>query len=235
MSQPSKNSPTFQDQVDRILESGRTGDLSGRFDVGAADGERKDMLERFNELLDSFEGTAVRATSAMEGSSTANMQVDLDRVITSVNPATVELIRSNLGALKQQFPKVDFENVVGTSIDVFHANPSYQARILADPANLPHRAEIEVAGRKFELNICAMRDERGDYIGASLEWSDITELRERQESAARLVSAVKGSATASIQVTATSSSRASTRRRRGSCGRTCSTSSASSRGSTSRT
>jgi methyl-accepting chemotaxis protein len=143
---------------------------------------------------------AARLGSAMEGSATANVQIDRELIITGANPSTLTLVRENLPVFKAAFPQVDFENLVGTCIDVFHKNPAHQRGILGDAANLPHTAEIEVGDLKFALNISAMRDSEGSYIGANLEWNDVTSLRAQETSSARLMSAMEGSGTASVQI-----------------------------------
>ena len=141
-----------------------------------------------------------RMASAIEGSGTASMHIDRDCRITYANRATLQLVQKNLAAFEKQYPSVDFSNLIGQSIDVFHSNPSYQRKLLSDPRNLPHQAEIEVGGRKFALNISAMLDSEGNHIGSALEWQDVTSERAKETEAARLVSAIEGSATASMQI-----------------------------------
>ncbi len=118
---------------------------------------------------------ASRLTSAMKGSATASMQVDRDLIITGANPATINLVRANLPVFQKAFPSVDFDNLIGMCIDIFHQNPTHQRGILCDPRNLPYQAEISVGDLKFALNISAMTDRAGNHIGASLEWQDVTE------------------------------------------------------------
>ncbi len=138
--------------------------------------------------------------SAVEGSSTASMQVDLNLNITGVNPATVRLVRSNISAFEGAFPEVDFTNLIGSCVDVFHENPAHQRKLLSDPKNLPHQAEIKVGDLYFALNISAMLDSQGQHVGANLEWQDVTEQRSQEAAAARLRSAFEGSGTASMQI-----------------------------------
>lgn len=131
--------------------------------------------------------------SAVEGSATAMMMVDKNRVITSVNPQTVKMLQANLSTFQKVYPKLSLDNIVGTCIDVFHENPEHQARILADPNNLPYQADIEIGDLKFALNVSAMRDVQGNHIGSALEWADVTAVRAKAAEAASLSSVVKGS------------------------------------------
>ncbi|WP_145065174.1 methyl-accepting chemotaxis protein [Engelhardtia mirabilis] len=150
--------------------------------------------------LRASEIATARLESAVAGSGTASMQIDLDLVITGANPATIELVSNNLSTFQKAFPSADFSNLIGVCIDDFHKDPSLQRRILGNPANLPHQAEIQVGDLRFALNISAMFDNEGNHIGANLEWQDVTEMRLKEDAAARLESAVLGSSTASMQV-----------------------------------
>ncbi len=118
----------------------------------------------------------------IEGAPFAVMQVDLDLVVQYANPASMELLsrlRAHLG--------IDPGKIVGTCIDVFHANPAHQRRILADPQNLPHTANITLGDEEVSLLIAAVHDDTGKYVGASLTWELITEKRrlERQQAELR--------------------------------------------------
>ena len=66
------------------------------------------------------------------------MLADRDFVITYANPRTVEGLRA-LGRLD---PGRRRSELVGSSLDIFHKDPSYQRGLLADASNLPRRALI---------------------------------------------------------------------------------------------
>lgn len=130
-----------------------------------------------------MEASSFRLSSALEGSATASIQIDRDFNITYVNPATIKLVKENIGEFQAAFPSVDFSNLVGMCIDDFHQNPSRQRTLLDDPSELPFQAEIEVGTLIFALNVSAMLDQAGNYIGCSLEWADVTQQKweERQQ------------------------------------------------------
>lgn len=139
---------------------------------------------------------AKRLANAVEGSSTASMQVDRDLIITGVNPATVKLVTESLPAFQKAFPNIDFSgSLVGTCIDVFHKNPEHQRRVLSDPSNLPYQAEIQVEDLVFALNISAIRDGEGQYVGATLEWQNVTKERAAANRAESLFSLIENAAT----------------------------------------
>ena len=134
---------------------------------------------------------AAKANSALEGSSTAFMTCDRDFNILYANPSTVEMVQRNIEHFNRQFRGFSLENLVGSSIDMFHVNPAHQRSILSNPANLPHKAEIKVGDLDFSLNISAMKDADGNYVGNSLEWENVTEKKAAQAQAASLHSMVE--------------------------------------------
>src|SRR5262249_30686553 len=75
---------------------------------------------------------------------------------------------------------VKAENVLGSSIDVFHKNPAYQRKILSDPKNLPVRAEIQIGPETADLLVTAIYDRHKNYLGPMLTWELITEKLQAQ-------------------------------------------------------
>ncbi|MHA7815414.1 MAG: methyl-accepting chemotaxis protein [Pseudohaliea sp.] len=130
--------------------------------------------------------------AAIDNAMTPIMMVDRDMIITYVNKATVALMQDNEAVMRQEFAGFDSRRLVGSCIDQFHANPAHQRRILDDPANLPWKTDIKVGPLRFNLNVTAQIDADGNYVGNTLEWSDVTETRQREQEVARLTSAIEG-------------------------------------------
>jgi methyl-accepting chemotaxis protein len=65
-------------------------------------------------------------------------------------------------------------DIVGKSIDIFHANPGHARKVLADESRLPHTARIKVGKETLRLNISAIRDAAGNYVAPMLNWSVVT-------------------------------------------------------------
>ncbi len=142
------------------------------------------------------EEQAQRLQRAVDGAQTAMMTIDRDLVITYVNEETRRLMRRHAEVLRRLYPGFDPENLVGQCIDQFHKNPAHQRRLLADPSNLPYETDIEVGPLTFHIRVSAIHDLKGNYVGNTLEWADVTELRRREIEVARLQSAVDGAETA---------------------------------------
>ncbi len=99
------------------------------------------------------------------------MMCDLeDFKITFANRTSIDTLRQ----LEHLLP-CRADELVGQSIDIFHKNPSHQRKMLADPSNLPHRTMIKLGEETLELNVAAIRDSSGTYIGPLLTWSVVTE------------------------------------------------------------
>jgi methyl-accepting chemotaxis protein len=81
--------------------------------------------------------------------------------------------RKTLTSLARYLP-VSSDQMIGTCIDVFHKNPGIQRRILADPANLPVVAKIDVGPEVLKLTISPVMDIEGNYIGPMVAWSVVT-------------------------------------------------------------
>lgn len=112
--------------------------------------------------------------------SSAIMMIDRDFLITHLNKTSAQMLRDNAQHFRTVWPGFNPDKIIGCCIDIFHKDPSHQRRLLADPSNLPHRAEIQVGSLKFALHVHASYDAKGNYSGNILEWSDISDVRAQQ-------------------------------------------------------
>ena len=138
------------------------------------------------------EESGVRLQGTIDGAMTAMMMVDRDFIVTYANQSTVDLLTKHEAALASVFPGFRAGNLIGSCIDTFHKNPSHQRKLLDDPGNLPYQTDISIGDLKFALNVTAIIDPEGEYVGNALEWADVTETRKKELEVARLQSAVDG-------------------------------------------
>ena len=136
-----------------------------------------------------------RLKSAVSGAMQAMMMVDRNFIVTYVNEATMVLLHKYEKVFRSVYPGFDPSKIIGVCIDQFHKNPMHQRNMLKDPKNLPFSTTIKVGDLSFLLNVTAMMDCEGEYIGNSLEWSDVTFQLQREEYVARLESAMNGAST----------------------------------------
>jgi len=117
-----------------------------------------------------LEKEVTRVVSMMENAPINMMYADRDLTIQYMNPAS----RNTLRALEQYLP-CKLDQMIGQNIDIFHKNPAHQRKILADPGNLPHNAQIQLGPETLDLLVSAIMDKDGNYLGPMLSWEVITE------------------------------------------------------------
>jgi methyl-accepting chemotaxis protein len=139
------------------------------------DRDRRDEIGAIARGLEALRGT-VRAAFA-QGQMLEQLQVGVMTAdpadefrITYLNPQ----VHAVLSPVEHLMP-VKLKDLVGTSIDVFHKHPAPIRRLLSDPANLPHKASVKLGGETFALNVTAIRDAQGNYTGAMVVWTAVTE------------------------------------------------------------
>ncbi|MDA1090472.1 MAG: methyl-accepting chemotaxis protein [Proteobacteria bacterium] len=89
--------------------------------------------------------------------------------ITFVNQTSINTLKP----LESLLPcKAD--DLLGQCIDIFHKNPSHQRQLLGNPKNLPHKANITLGTETLSLEVSAIIDDGGYYIGPMLAWNIVT-------------------------------------------------------------
>ena len=119
---------------------------------------------------DAIRAEVTKLQSMLDNLPTNVLVADKDLVIQYMNPASAQKLRT----LQQHLP-ISVDEIVGSSIDVFHKNPAHQRSMLANPDNLPHRAQINLAGEVLDLLVTAIRDHRGNYVGPMVTWDVVTD------------------------------------------------------------
>jgi methyl-accepting chemotaxis protein len=145
---------------------------------------------------------AVQLQGALDQSGTAIVMINRDFEITYINQASLSLFKKHETTFQKRWPsfKADENLLMGFCIDAFHKDPSHQRRLLDDPGNLPYVTDIDIEGIRIQLNVTAINDAQGNYIGNSLEWQDVTVIREKENLAAQLQGAIDQSGSATIMI-----------------------------------
>jgi methyl-accepting chemotaxis protein len=166
------------------------GDDSIAVDVGS----RKDEIGQMAHALGLLRQTvqdAFRLGLMVEEMPTAVMTADVkDFKIAYLNKQS----RETLKQIEHLLP-VKVDQIVGTCFDIFHKNPEHQRRLLSDPGNLPHHAVIELGEEKLDLQVSAVRNKAGEYIGPMLTWSVVSDQINLANSVKEVVEIVASAAT----------------------------------------
>ena len=113
-----------------------------------------------------------------------------DFTIDYINKTSLDTLRP----LEHLLPcKVD--EILGQCFDIFHHNPSHQRNILANPSNLPHRANIKLGEETLSLSISAINDADDNFIGAMLNWEVVTGQVKFADEVTNVVETVSSAAT----------------------------------------
>jgi len=140
-------------------------------------------LLKYREQLATVEDELARNTSMLDHAPINIMYVDLDLTLRYMNPASSRTLKT----LQHLLP-VKVDDMIGTSIDVFHKNPAHQRKLLGDPRNLPYHAQINVGPETLELEVSAVTNRTGVYVGAMATWSVVTEKLKLEAEMARVMS-----------------------------------------------
>jgi len=133
-----------------------------------------DVTRQIMERDDAF-----KLRRLIEDSDSAFMMVDRNFQVTFLNKSSEALFNRNVEAFQKVWPSFDPARMMGACIDQFHKNPAHQRKLLSDPKNLPHKADIRVGPLTISLNVTGVYDSRGQYVGNTLEWKDVTAERAR--------------------------------------------------------
>ncbi len=156
--------------------AGAIGEIAaGRASVIVPDRGRRDEIGRIAEAVEGLRGNVAEAFTRSQmieqlpiGVLVADPNDEFR--INYANAFSMELTRS----LEAHMP-VKADEMIGQSIDIFHKMPGRIRTMLADPANLPHKARVKMGPETLDLNVTAMRDAENRYTGAMLAWHRVTE------------------------------------------------------------
>ena len=110
-----------------------------------------------------------RARAMMDSMAASVTFADKNNIITYANPSAIELLRK----VEKHLP-VKADQIVGSSIDIFHKNPRHQQNLIAEPRNFPFEGQIRIADEHFSLKASRIVDEQGNFYGSLVSWDCVT-------------------------------------------------------------
>ena len=115
----------------------------------------------------------LRLKSALDNVSANVMIADNDRNIVYMNKTVEAMLTVAQADIRKELPNFNAATLIGTNIDGFHKNPMHQKQMLATFMST-HRTSIKIGGRTFSLIANPIIDDKGDRLGAVVEWADST-------------------------------------------------------------
>ncbi|MBP3960627.1 DUF3365 domain-containing protein [Gemmata sp. G18] len=155
-----------------VLDAVRAGDLSKRVEITSGD-EVGRLAAALNTAIGNMQTnvTDMARVQAMLDSAPINvMFADREFKIRYANGSTLKTLKT----VEHLLP-IKADQLIGQSIDIFHKRPEHPRRLVGDPKNLPHKANILLGAETLELNLSPVFDQNRTYIGAMVTWAVITE------------------------------------------------------------
>ncbi|MFZ5484937.1 MAG: methyl-accepting chemotaxis protein [Pseudomonadota bacterium] len=147
-----------QDEVGKVLEALKS--MQTKLDYDVAEARR-------------VADESLRIKIALDNVSANVMVADNDRKIIYMNRAVQGMFRNAESDIKKQLPNFDAGKLMGTNIDGFHKNPSHQATLLSTFTST-YRSTLNIGGRTMTVTANPVMNERGERLGAVVEWGDRT-------------------------------------------------------------
>lgn len=143
------------------------------------------LLIECTDLTDSLKNASeqaqeTRLSSALGAVSTNVMVADEDHNIVYINDTLKAMFVANQDKFAERFAGFTVEGLLGSNIDIFHQVPSHQRNLL-DGLTGEFKSEIEIQDLTFELVVNPIIDADGKRIGTSVEWADLTLVKQQLE------------------------------------------------------
>ncbi|WP_416056096.1 methyl-accepting chemotaxis protein [Stenotrophomonas maltophilia] len=151
-----------------------------------ADTARHVQAQRGRQAQAHAENAQIR--QALDVSRTALMIADNDHVIRYVNRSVVALLRNQQATLRQAFPDFDVDQLVGSSIHRFHANPD-RIRAILNTLQVTHNGKVQIGPVHFAQVVTPVFDAQGARLGFAVEWHDRTHELTLENAVAGIVAA----------------------------------------------
>ena len=142
--------------------------------VEKIDVPQQETEDEANEHIDT---ELVQLRSVIDGLATPIIMINRDLVVTYINQATLTTLSKFNTDIVQNFPNFVINNVMGTSLAQYHHDPSKLRPLFGDYHSFPLSQEITLGSLRFTVNISAMTDDKGQYVGNIIEWSEVAKTR----------------------------------------------------------
>ncbi len=129
-----------------------------------------------------------RIKSALDNVSANVMIADNDLNIIYMNRTVSEMLGRAEADIRKQLPNFDAGRLMGANIDVFHKNPAHQRHLLANLTGV-HKAELNLGGRRFSLDVVPVFNDANERLGSAVQWTDRTEEHRAEQEVSQLVQA----------------------------------------------
>ena len=166
----------------------------GKFDtrMPPLPGERKAISEAAERVRAGLEASAKTAQfnalikAALNSVDNAVGVADNHANMVYLNPAFMQLLRKNEAGIRSKIPGFEAEKAIGASAGLLFDDPKAAVLRLCTLTK-PHALRQALAGRVLQVVDNPIFDEKGDRLGVTGRWTDITEQLAAEKEVAALV------------------------------------------------
>ncbi|OBY56190.1 methyl-accepting chemotaxis protein [Pseudomonas sp. AU12215] len=157
-------------------------------------GKKAIITEAIDGVRDSLKANAdaaeynARIKSALDNVSANVMIANNDLDIIYMNRTVTEMLGNAEADIRKQLPNFNASRLMGANIDMFHKNPAHQRGMLAH-LTARHKAELNLGGRRFALDVVPVFNDAGERLGSAVQWTDRTEEFRAEQEVSQLVDA----------------------------------------------
>ncbi|MCH7884646.1 MAG: PAS domain-containing protein [Planctomycetes bacterium] len=136
-----------------------------------------------------------RLQSVVDNVGTNVLIADADRELVYMNERSEATLRAIEDILQEELG-LSVDELIGGSLDRFHGSRAKEiAKILSNPKNLPVQTDIRLGPLTLALEVNAVFDDAGEYVGQVVNWEDATATRKAEAEQQRLQQMVENSPT----------------------------------------
>jgi methyl-accepting chemotaxis protein len=141
-----------------------------------------------------------RIRTALDKASASVMLADDGLNIIYINEAGEKLFRENQDNFRRDLPAFDASRLVGSSMDLFHRDPSHQRQLLSG-LRAAHVSDVRIGGRAMRIAATPVIDSQGARLGTVVEWADRTQEVRSEEQVSEIVKkALSGDLSARVSI-----------------------------------
>jgi len=166
--------------------------------------DRNDLIGDFQKAMYSMEvnlnldlaqaredaAKAMRINQALDNVQSGVMVADTSLEIIYTNHSVNRMFKVVEQYIREQLPNFNADNLLGSNIDSFHQDPSFQRRLLAG-LNESYRSELLIGGLHMNVIASPVINAGGECIGFVAEWQNKTQEVRIEQEIGQLVQDVK--------------------------------------------
>ncbi|MBV1777316.1 PAS domain-containing protein [Burkholderiaceae bacterium DAT-1] len=114
-----------------------------------------------------------RVLTALDNASVNVMIADTENCIIYMNGAMRKTLKDAESNIRNVMPTFAVDDIIGSSFDRYHANPSKQANMIGNLTS-KHETKMHLAGHHFRLVANPIHGEDGIRLGTVVEWNEVT-------------------------------------------------------------